>query len=103
MSDVIRPLIAGNWKMNGLKASMAEFDAMLAGARTASGAGEVAVEPDRRRAIDDAVDAARPGDVVVIAGKGHEQGQEQNGVVVPFDDRDVLRDALRAHGYASVP
>ena len=32
MTDAIRPLIAGNWKMNGLKASMAEFDAMLAGA-----------------------------------------------------------------------
>ena len=32
MTDAIRPLIAGNWKMNGLKASMAEFEAMLAGA-----------------------------------------------------------------------
>ena len=32
MTDAIRPLIAGNWKMNGLKSSMAEFDAMLAGA-----------------------------------------------------------------------
>ena len=33
MNDGIRPLVAGNWKMNGLKASMAEFDAMLAGAK----------------------------------------------------------------------
>ena len=32
MTDAIRPLIAGNWKMNGLKSSMAEFEAMLAGA-----------------------------------------------------------------------
>ena len=77
------------------------LDAMLAGARSVTAAGQVSVEPDRRRAINEAVDTARPGDVVVIAGKGHEQGQEQNGVVIPFDDRDVLRDALRDHGYAS--
>jgi UDP-N-acetylmuramoyl-L-alanyl-D-glutamate--2,6-diaminopimelate ligase len=57
----------------------------------------VLVEPDRARAIDAAVGLARPGDVLVIAGKGHEQGQEAAGVVVPFDDRVVLRDALTAH------
>jgi UDP-N-acetylmuramoyl-L-alanyl-D-glutamate--2,6-diaminopimelate ligase len=37
---------------------------------------------------------ARPGDAVVVAGKGHEQGQEIGGVVHPFDDRAVLRAAL---------
>ena len=38
---------------------------------------------------------AEDGDVVVIAGKGHEQGQDVGGVVTPFDDRDVARVALR--------
>ena len=37
-----------------------------------------------------------PGDVVVIAGKGHERGQEIAGRITPFDDRDVAREALRA-------
>jgi UDP-N-acetylmuramoyl-L-alanyl-D-glutamate--2,6-diaminopimelate ligase len=51
---------------------------------------------DRARAIAQAIEVAREGDVVVIAGKGHEQGQEIAGRVVPFDDREVARDALRA-------
>ena len=54
------------------------------------------VEPDRRRAIELAVREARPGDVIVVAGKGHESGQEIAGVVTPFDDRQVLREALLA-------
>jgi UDP-N-acetylmuramoyl-L-alanyl-D-glutamate--2,6-diaminopimelate ligase len=54
------------------------------------------VQPDRRAAIRAAVEAARPGDVVVVAGKGHETGQEAGGVVTPFDDRVVLREALEA-------
>lgn len=57
--------------------------------------GQVIVEPDRTTAIAVAVGQARPGDVVVVAGKGHEQGQEVAGVVHPFDDRAVLRAALR--------
>jgi UDP-N-acetylmuramoyl-L-alanyl-D-glutamate--2,6-diaminopimelate ligase len=57
----------------------------------------VLVEPDRARAIDAAVSLARPGDVLGVAGKGHEQGQETAGVVAPFDDRVVLRNALDAH------
>jgi UDP-N-acetylmuramoyl-L-alanyl-D-glutamate--2,6-diaminopimelate ligase len=56
------------------------------------------VEPDRGAAIARAVEAAEPGDVVVIAGKGHEQGQEIGGRVLPFDDREVAREALRATG-----
>jgi len=53
-------------------------------------------EVDRRRAIALAVGSARTGDVVVIAGKGHEQGQEfENGRKEPFDDVQVARDALR--------
>jgi UDP-N-acetylmuramoyl-L-alanyl-D-glutamate--2,6-diaminopimelate ligase len=58
----------------------------------------VLVEPDRMRAIEAAVATAAAGDVVVIAGKGHEQGQETQGVVVPFDDRVALRQALTGHG-----
>lgn len=52
------------------------------------------VEPDRRAAIAHAVSLARPGDAVVVAGKGHETGQETCGVVTPFDDRAVLAQAL---------
>jgi UDP-N-acetylmuramoyl-L-alanyl-D-glutamate--2,6-diaminopimelate ligase len=57
--------------------------------------GDVRVEPDRRGAIELAVGEARAGDVVVIAGKGHEQGQELAGRKLPFDDREVARQALR--------
>ncbi len=56
----------------------------------------VVVEPDRRAAIELAVSQALPGDAVVVAGKGHESGQEVAGVVTPFDDRLVLRQALLA-------
>jgi UDP-N-acetylmuramoyl-L-alanyl-D-glutamate--2,6-diaminopimelate ligase len=56
----------------------------------------VEVEPDRRAAIALALHHARPGDTVVIAGKGHEQGQEfEDGRKVPFDDREVAREELR--------
>jgi UDP-N-acetylmuramoyl-L-alanyl-D-glutamate--2,6-diaminopimelate ligase len=59
----------------------------------------VEVEPDRRAAIAFALGSARRGDTVVIAGKGHEQGQEfEHGRKVPFDDRDVAREELRRLG-----
>ncbi len=55
----------------------------------------VAIEiGDRREAIAHAVSVAHRGDTVVVAGKGHERGQEINGVVHPFDDRDVLAAAI---------
>jgi UDP-N-acetylmuramoyl-L-alanyl-D-glutamate--2,6-diaminopimelate ligase len=54
----------------------------------------VEIDPDRRSAIERAISVAEPGDVVVIAGKGHEPGQEIGGVVHPFDDREVARAAL---------
>jgi UDP-N-acetylmuramoyl-L-alanyl-D-glutamate--2,6-diaminopimelate ligase len=60
----------------------------------------VVAEPDRRRAIRDALVAARAGDVVLVAGKGHETGQTAAGVVRPFDDRVVVREELEALGCA---
>jgi len=62
------------------------------------GAGpEAERDADRRRAIARAIGDAAPGDVVVIAGKGHEQGQEfENGRKEPFDDMTVAREALRS-------
>jgi UDP-N-acetylmuramoyl-L-alanyl-D-glutamate--2,6-diaminopimelate ligase len=61
-------------------------------------AAAVAVEPNRRRAIESAVAEARPGDVVVIAGKGHETTQTIGDTVRPFDDRQVTRATLAALG-----
>jgi UDP-N-acetylmuramoyl-L-alanyl-D-glutamate--2,6-diaminopimelate ligase len=61
-----------------------------------AGAGPgVAVEPDRRTAIERALASAGEGDVVVVAGKGHEPGQEIGGRTIPFDDREAVRDVLR--------
>jgi UDP-N-acetylmuramoyl-L-alanyl-D-glutamate--2,6-diaminopimelate ligase len=61
---------------------------------------DVEVEPDRAAAIARAVESAREGDVVVIAGKGHEQGQTIGDRTLPFDDSEVARDALRRLGVA---
>ena len=55
------------------------------------------VDADRAAAIAAAVARARPGDTVLVAGKGHEQGQDIAGVVRPFDDRQVLRAATNGH------
>ncbi|WP_406287401.1 UDP-N-acetylmuramoyl-L-alanyl-D-glutamate--2,6-diaminopimelate ligase [Embleya sp. NBC_00896] len=75
---------------------LAILDEMLVGTRElAAPHGTVLVEPDRVAAIALAVERAGAGDTVVIAGKGHEQGQEfANGVKHPFDDRVELRAAL---------
>ncbi|GAA4555996.1 UDP-N-acetylmuramoyl-L-alanyl-D-glutamate--2,6-diaminopimelate ligase [Planotetraspora kaengkrachanensis] len=71
--------------------------AMLDGVRGLPQAerGHVIVEPDRAAAIDLAVSRAEPGDVVVVAGKGHEQGQYVGDQVIPFDDREVAAQAVR--------
>ncbi|WP_235870573.1 UDP-N-acetylmuramoyl-L-alanyl-D-glutamate--2,6-diaminopimelate ligase [Rhodococcus xishaensis] len=70
--------------------------ALAAGALAVPSAerGEVREIGDRAEAIGVAVLWARPGDVVLVAGKGHETGQEINGVKYPFDDREVLREAI---------
>ncbi len=59
---------------------------------------EVEVEPDRSAAIVRAIGLARDGDVVLIAGKGAEQGQQLADRTIPFDDRDAAREALRSLG-----
>ena len=69
------------------------IDAIVAGA-----GGAVEVEPDRARAIEHAIELAHDGDVVLIAGKGAEQGQEFADRTVPFDDRESAREALRTLG-----
>jgi UDP-N-acetylmuramoyl-L-alanyl-D-glutamate--2,6-diaminopimelate ligase len=56
--------------------------------------GEVEREGDRRLAIERALALARPGDTVLVAGKGHETCQEVGSTIIPFDDRDVVREIL---------
>jgi UDP-N-acetylmuramoyl-L-alanyl-D-glutamate--2,6-diaminopimelate ligase len=63
--------------------------------------GEAEIVVDRREAIEAALAAAAAGDVVVVAGKGHEQGQEVDATTLPFDDRAVAREALRRLGAAT--
>ena len=69
------------------------IDEILAGVTT-----DVEVEPDRAAAIERAISVADDGDVVLIAGKGHEQGQEFADRTISFDDREVARDVLRRLG-----
>jgi UDP-N-acetylmuramoyl-L-alanyl-D-glutamate--2,6-diaminopimelate ligase len=58
-----------------------------------------AAEPDRERAIRKAIENAAPGDVVILAGKGHETYQILKDGPIPFDDREVARRVLRGFGY----
>lgn len=76
---------------------LAILAAMLDGAVSVPPAerGEVVLFEDRAAAIAAAVSRARPGDTVLVAGKGHEQGQDIAGTVRPFDDRQVLREAIQ--------
>jgi UDP-N-acetylmuramoyl-L-alanyl-D-glutamate--2,6-diaminopimelate ligase len=71
------------------------ISAVLSGV-TQDARGRVAVEADRATAIALAIDAAAPGDVVLVAGKGHETTQTIGDRVVPFDDREVVRHLLEA-------
>jgi len=71
-------------------------DAIVGLQRTSA---KVLVEPDRGRAVELALDQARPGGMVLLAGKGHEKTQVLKGRTIPFDDREVARLILRQRGY----
>lgn len=69
-------------------------DAIISEVREGTDQARLEVQPDRRAAIRAAVSAAAPGDVVLVAGKGHETGQEIGDRVIPFDDREELAAAI---------
>ncbi len=75
------------------------IDQILEGVIAERADGPDVVTADRAEAIREAVSLARPGDVVVVAGKGHETGQRFSDHTVPFDDRDVSRSALADLGW----
>lgn len=83
---------------------LAILAAMLSGAAEVPSyeRGTVLLEEDRAAAITAAVARAEPGDTVLVAGKGHEQGQDIAGVIRPFDDRQMLRETIRAAGHGFV-
>lgn len=78
---------------------VAIIDEILEGVVAYRANGPDVVLPDRREAIAEALHAARPGDVVVIAGKGHETGQEFATETLPFDDRVVAAEELDELGW----
>ncbi len=101
LADVLL-VTSDNPRSEDPQAIIAEIMQGVVHAERPSGAPAVACEGDRRTAIERAVSLARDGDVLVIAGKGHEQGQElAEGVKVPFDDVTVAREALAARGFHS--
>ena len=63
--------------------------------------GKYLIEPDREKAIGLALDQARAGDMVLLAGKGHEDYQILAGRTIEFDDREVARRALRSRGFGT--
>jgi UDP-N-acetylmuramoyl-L-alanyl-D-glutamate--2,6-diaminopimelate ligase len=96
LADVLL-VTSDNPRSEDPEAIIAEIMAGAGVASRPSGAPPVIAEADRRAAIERAIALAEPGDVLVIAGKGHEQGQElARGVKIPFDDVTVAREALGA-------
>jgi UDP-N-acetylmuramoyl-L-alanyl-D-glutamate--2,6-diaminopimelate ligase len=71
-------------------------DALVGLQRTSA---KVLVEPDRERALELALEQARPGDTVLLAGKGHETTQVLKDRTIDFDDREIARRILRERGY----
>ena len=76
------------------------IDDILEGLQAQRNAGADHVEPDRRAAIAHAAAQARPNDILVIAGKGHEVGQQFADVTIPLDDRVVAREVLAELGWS---
>jgi UDP-N-acetylmuramyl tripeptide synthase len=70
------------------------LDEIVVGAARGGGAYRAVV--DRREAIAQALSEARDGDIVLVAGKGHEQGQQLADRTIPFDDREVVRELLES-------
>ncbi len=96
LADVLL-VTSDNPRSEDPEAIIAEIMAGASGAPRPPGAPPALAEVDRRAAIGRAVALAEKGDVLVIAGKGHEQGQElAGGVKAPFDDVTVAREALGA-------
>lgn len=81
------------------------LDAVAGGLRSvgAQAGRDYVLEPDRFRAIQIAVSAARPGDVVIVCGKGHEQSMAFGTEEYPWDDRQALRSALVGEEYGNLP
>jgi len=63
----------------------------------------LAIQPDRATAIARALKEAREGDIVILAGKGHETYQVLKDRTIPFDDRAVAREVLRGYGFHKTP
>jgi UDP-N-acetylmuramoyl-L-alanyl-D-glutamate--2,6-diaminopimelate ligase len=101
LADVVL-VTSDNPRSEDPESIIAEIMAGAARVEPHRGGGEVSSVrslADRREAITEAIASARPGDVLVIAGKGHEQGQElAGGHKVPFDDVAVARQALGGRG-----
>jgi len=96
LADVLL-VTSDNPRSEDPEAIIAEIMGGATSAARPAGTPPVAAEVDRRAAIERAVALAENGDVLVIAGKGHEQGQElAGGIKVPFDDVKVAREALGA-------
>jgi UDP-N-acetylmuramoyl-L-alanyl-D-glutamate--2,6-diaminopimelate ligase len=102
LADVV-VVTSDNPRSEAPEAIVAEILTGAAGVVQPQAAEPVRAIPDRAQAIADAIGGARQGDVVVIAGKGHEQGQEfADGHRLPFDDVSVARDVLRTHAGVGV-
>jgi len=76
------------------------IDQIFADMREAKGSETAHYVNDRKHAISLALDSAKPGDCVLIAGKGHEAYQEFDGTVIPFDDRHIARDLIRLKDFS---
>ncbi len=97
--QIIAEIMAGVARVHAAQAVPAASRASEVSDGRSSASPRVRTVGDRAVAIDEAIAAARSGDVLVIAGKGHEQGQEfAGGRKLPFDDATVARKALRAQG-----